>query len=412
MFACLRLLATVAAIFTGLISAALGQGIFSRITESAAQTIARGTRLAFYSAAATVPGSRTVLVWKPGCNPERESCWQDQRTGETFGEAANPGASGQGITLVDVLYVDAGVCVLRLQQFTLDPLSNLTSRGAGGGLVSRDGTCGDYWQPPERLAALGEVNAGGTTILRGRTTIGGDTFSSVDIGTSGPGASTHYGYDAETGILRVASTRGTTAGVMVPGTGQTAQAGAGAALLTYTRFLGAGVPFALPGDPRLPPPLQRLRRVLYQCATITGMQNADAQPLQVPCTLAAEVVDRGPEWLLLRTVQRQRNGITGGEDAFEGTGVIARSGPGWLYADPEILAGFRAGEVVSADPLTGMRMTVAAIGRGEITLVEEGGTDRLEAVYDLASGWLRRSRLVQTSGLGFTAFDLTLAGVE
>lgn len=225
-------------------SCASGLVLFALSAVASAQlpgvaVVQAGTRATYYSSAASVRGSYQQAVLKPNCNPAEENCWVDPDTGKTIGQEDVPTASGQGYTHVDILYLDAQTCVMRVTSYSLDPNDGRITTAAAEGDVTPGGTCSDYWSSPAQLAALEQQFTPTFRVLKGPYTLGTVTVDAVTVASSGAGAIHNNSYDAVTGLLVVASGRVEGAAVPTISPDNTIVPGAGSSQLSYSRFLNA-----------------------------------------------------------------------------------------------------------------------------------------------------------------------------
>lgn len=365
-----------------------------------------GLRLTFYASAASVPGPYGEAVWKPDCDPRYGDCWTDPATGLTYGRDEG-WASGQGFTRIDILYLDAQWCAVRLTSYTLDPTTGAVLTAMAGGGVTAGG-CNDYWQDPASLAALQGQVAGGRRVDRGPYTLAGRTFQTVSLSASGASGASHSVYDAATGLLLVNSTRAPGAKVPVV-TGGGLAAGAAGVQQTYSELLDVRDVPGLAIAEALPRQAADLSYMRYACTQVTEVPGAGA--VQVPCQLDVTVRRRTPYWLEVDTLVQVASGM-GAPLTSQSTDLIGSGGHGGLFASPAYLASLRPGQTLGGDPVTGVQAAVTQADGASVTVVEQSNAEVKTFVYDVASGWLVRFSQEQRVGLGSVSTYFELATLQ
>ncbi|MEZ4596363.1 MAG: hypothetical protein R3C32_05660 [Chloroflexota bacterium] len=175
-------------------------------------------------------------MWKPNCDPAAEGVLDRPGHGQDGRPGRDPGAAGQGLTQVDILYLDADTCVVMLTQYFPEIDSGSACGGPPTGGLAHGGACSDFWIPPAQLAAM-QTLPGSLQVLRGPYTLGALTFDAVSVSAGTSAGFSHSSYDAATGYLRVASSR--SQGSSVPTIdNDSVVAGAGSTLIAYSELLG------------------------------------------------------------------------------------------------------------------------------------------------------------------------------
>jgi hypothetical protein len=194
-----------------------------------------GTRLTFYSAAASVAQSRFAWVEDP------EGTWEDPVTGTRYRRTDESGegvttASGDGFAQIDVLAVDGTDVVLSLNLYGIDRSTNTFIPGLSTGAKAAGAEIDGTWINPARLAELQEVRANGLLVLRGRYPLNGTTYDAISFALTTPGAYQQYTYDTSSGVLLSATSR--TDSPPSPVTSPTEAPPQGNQQLTVTFFAG------------------------------------------------------------------------------------------------------------------------------------------------------------------------------
>jgi len=370
---------------------------------------AAGVRLTVYSASATIRGTAQQAQFKPGCDPAVEDCWIDPATGQTIGQTEVPSAAGDGFTEVSILQLDAQTCVARIVNYSPELNTGAMLSAGRQSAVLTGGSCSDFWVPPAQLAAMAVGTVGEVRVLRGPYVVGGVTFDAVSVTTSSAQAWTSSTYDAATGYLLIASTRSQGAAVPTISNDVITQ-GAGSTQLTYSRVVGARQLGWLAAAEPLPAQALGVSRLAYGCVMTTRMSGVDVAT-QLPCGLEATVTSRNERYVELATVLSQSDGITSVPTTTQGTEVVVAGGSGGLFASPTWLAGLQPGTVLDADPVTGVQTVVASNDGRSVVIREQTAVEVAELTYDVATGWLQRSAVVQQLGQMTFTTEYTLTSI-
>jgi hypothetical protein len=345
-----------------------------------------GARVTFYSAAIAVTQSRCQLIEDPA------GPWQDPVTGKHYRSTGDSGdslsgASGDGVSQVDVVAVEGNDVVLSLTLFGIDRATGTLSVLPGAGTKVPGGAIDGLWIAPPRLAQLQTGSLGGLTVLHGDYPLNGTTYHAVSIVDPTPGACSSQTFDTATGVLLASTTNtaGATSPVQLPGQDATQ----GASQLTISRFvsirqmttpgIGSDAPAWVAGNSGLSYSGE------YRW---TNPVDPSSGSLSYPMTAQTTFTASGPAWATygLRTQVQLPGGGTPGDSS----GVSSGTGPYWW--DPVALAGFSAGQVLDTDPVTTMTVSVKGVGQGlagpVVTITSQiPGTTGL-ATYDVGTGVL------------------------
>lgn len=362
--------------------------------------VAANVRLMYFASSASFRSSTTQFVWRDDCDPSIEDCWIDPTTGRTVGaEVEIPTPAGAGYAQVDILYVDDAVCVGRVTNHLVDVMSGSLLTMGSSGFVSADG-CVDYWWPQHRLATLAGRTMEGLRARLGPYTLAGRTFDALSIVTSSRNGTTHDAYEVGSGLLMVSTSRTVGAPVQTIEPGGNVRPAAGGSMQTYAQFLGIKTLDAGPPQRPLPPEVASVRGLTYVCSVTTALQGAP--PLRSPCRQDAEVVQRAPGWLVLRSVRQLFNPAGLPPEVSESVEVITNGGLGGPYASVEWLQGLTPGTILDDDTITGIRFQVTSVDQASVVIEGTSQAQRITYVYDRPSGWLRTAVVEQATGPGST----------
>jgi hypothetical protein len=357
-----------------------------------------GTRVTFYSAAASVAQSRFAWVEDP------EGNWVDNRTGKHYRRTDETGesmgwASGDGLAQIDVLAVDGTDVALSLTLYGIDHETNRFVPGTTSGAEVPGGQIDGTWVNPTRLAELENAQGDGLLVLAGPYPLNGRTYDAISFAVTTPGAYAQYTYDRSTGVLLAATTTTTTQS-SPPGSGTP-----GNTQLTVTFFAGMrqrtlpGLEGSAPGWVRGGPSLGYTGT--YHWANPVDPSSGTAT---YPMSMAVSLRPGGDEWASYSA----RTAIPAMGSTSTGTGVTGPTGLFWLSPDGlAALADASPGQLLDKDPVTGEELTLQSVGR-EVTMESRlpGVTSRMG--YDATTGALT-SYVAQVPGSG-TTIDLHLTG--
>jgi hypothetical protein len=328
--------------------------------DSPPQFVATGARLTWYAAAASVANSRFSWVEEP-CTGNN---WTDPKTGKCYRRTDESGegqgtASGDGLSQLDIVALDGSRAAISNTLYTFFRENNtLIWTPVGGASVSAIDVDG-AWIHPARLAQIAQSGLGDLLVLRGRYSLGTQTFDALSA-VSGLGTSTYssYTYDLATGILLSAntSTGGITSPLSAPGQG----APTSNSQLTMARFAGFRTR-NLPGMTAPKPDwVNGTSQLIYQGTyNFTNPVDPSSANLTYPTQVTVQLGQGGATWssFTSRTETPALNINT------QSQGVAGPNGPYWY--DPASLAGMSAGQVLDQDGLTGERTTVSAVGQDQ-----------------------------------------------
>ncbi len=345
-----------------------------------------GTRVTFYSAAASVTQRRYQLIEDPS------GPWQDPVTGKRYrstedaGESVD-GASGDGVSQVDVVALDGNDVILGSTLYGIDRNSGTLSVLPGAGVRTAGGAIDGLWMSPLLLSQLRTGSVGGLLVLRGDYPLNGTTYQALSIVNPTPGAYSSQTYDTRTGVLLASTTNtaGTLSPVRLPGQGPVQ----GPTQLTISRFvsirqmttpgIGSPVPAWVPGTPGL------TYSGRYRW---TNPIDPSSGSISYPMTAQTTFTSSGTTWALYGL--RSQIDLPGSSAPTDSTGVSSGIGPYWW--DPGALTGFRDGQVLDTDPVTTMTVTVTGQGSTsvgpDVTITSQVPGTNGSSTYDVASGVL------------------------
>lgn len=345
-----------------------------------------GARVTFYSAAAAVAQSNYQLIEDPA------GPWQDPVTGKHYRNTADTGesvggASGDGVSQVDVVAVEGNDVVLSMAIFGIDRATNTLAVLPSFGAKVPGGAIDGLWMAPPLLEQLQTGALGGLLVLRGDYPLNGTTYQAVSIVNPTPGAYSSQTYDTVTGVLLASTTNtaGATSPVQLPGQGATQAA----SQLTISRFVSIRQ-LDIPGIGSAAPAWVATTSGLSYAGQYrwTNPVDPSSGSFSYPMTADVRFTATGPTWATfgLHTVL-ELGGVPSPSDS---AAVSSGTGPYWW--DPTALAGFTPGQVLDTDPVTTMTTTVTEVGQSQlgpaVTITSQIPGTSGQSTYDVATGVL------------------------
>ena len=363
-----------------------------------------GTRLTYFGASASVPGSRTQLVLDP------EGKWINKATGQKMGEQEVPGGGGAGYSTYQVGYVDREVVALTCKLYLLDVTTRKVSLVGDSGSVTNAGCGLDLWIHPEALKRVQEINVNGVRIMRMPYAVNNHRYNAIRFQTETDNGYTAYVYDLDTGVMVFHGSSAQGAGVLTAPLNGGGLAGVGAGstqLVTGWLMEVKDVPMPWTNAPA-PAWLAKVQDMEYRGVQFTAM--AGMPPMNLPLNSHIRVKARGPGWLRGdRTVIIQS--ITGMPPLQDTVGVACGNATnGGLWIGPGGLDRLQRGQILDRNEITQTVLSVADVGRGQVTISESGPLHRSDLTYDMTSGMLIGVNTSQQVGLATSGVRATLAG--
>lgn len=359
-------------------------------TAPAPDWVHQGTRLSYYAAAASVPGSYHEYV------EDEDGAWVDPTTGDRYREVDIPGAAGHGFNQVTVTALTRTVAVLSVRAYGLTDLaldSSVSTLGWGGA-VGLPGAGADYWMHPAVLATVEETVTAELKVLRMPYTVGTTTYDTLWVQSIGAAGNITWVYDLATGML--VHTASATAGPPITGPVPAGAGTEGSTFLTQSTLVDVRQT-TLPWAAEAPPAwLGTVDRIDYTGTVTVGA--LDAPTAVIDAWLTVDRLDSGSVWGRYRFSQTLATDVTPSvTQAIERIDGPAQVGAIWV--PPAGLAALVAGQVLDEDPVTSTTVAVEWTDGVTVTIDERGPREIAVLDYDVASGLL----------IGSTTTDLHLA---
>ena len=364
--------------------------------------IGLGTRLVYYTAAASIPGERGQLV------QDDDGSWIDRETGQRYDERHIPGAGGEGFEVVQVGYLDERLVQLTRRSYLIDGTTGRTMYVSEAGAVSHAGCAGDFWIHPQVLAALPDMDQAGTRVLRMPYQLGELVFDAIRIHTTGAAGFNAYVYDLDSGLLLYFGSRTVGPDIITPYSSEESGPGRGSTQLAngWIRDIQrVDVPWH---DAPTPEWVTQFGEIDYAGALTVVTPGSPTFPLPIEQQVVAG--QRGRDWLQVRTDER----LYSFEQQLAGVGqAVTSHGPasiGGLWVAPQALARLTQGQLIDRCEIVGYTTTVAATSADVVTISEAGPLHRNDFTYDTHTGLLVAVTRVQQLGDTQHVLELRLVG--
>ena len=357
---------------------------------SAPEWMTPGLRITFWSGAASVVGA----AGRPTLEEDPNGQWIDEN-GKRFREGTfGSGSGGAGFTQIDIIEITPTAVVMDLRSYLGDGQVTSPVLHSVTGLISHPSGC-DFFVHPRLLAELRPGTWNGMRVMKAPYAVNGSTYDAVliQLGTRG-GASSHYVYDLETGLLLssgACSTSSSTQTAFDPGSGRYHPGTSTNSMITTNRFIATRrveLPWA---GQQMPPWVSQVNGLRFE-----GEQRVDMNTgMNLPgtgLTCETAIGRRDASFVELNVATSTPPNDFG--MAGETTRIVRFAAPtqvGGVWMSPASLSGLQQGTVLDQDPITGYRTVVEFAGRSQngqsvVVITEAGQTASQQWVYDARSG--------------------------
>lgn len=367
--------------------ASVDQNIFLDIlpalrTAPAPAWLQPGTRITYFSAAASIAAQRTKLVEDPA-GPWEVTGPDGSKRRYREEDISGAGKGGAGYSVLSVVYLDKSVAVLEIRSYAMLNYGGPSTLALVGGAVGLPGAGSDFWMHPRVLAQAPNLQLGELKVLRMGYALRGRQFRVVRF----QGTNSSWNYEETTGLLlRSTSTAETT--VLVPPAGSSGPVvqRAGGTIIAQTTFMDARTPAIPWAQTPAPAWLANARRLRYEGTFTVYVPGSPVVPLPVYVTLERQHF--GGQWA--RYIQRVTMPNVPGLPPMENTTtrVYGPAHIGGLWVPPEVQSQLRVGQVLDRDPATGVVATVSNDLGGGFGVTEANEIHRIDYLYDTRNGIL------------------------
>lgn len=348
-----------------------------------------GVRLTYESASTPVAGAEEL--WEE--SSERRSAPREL-----------PDSVGRDYTEVSVVGIDrCGVAVeIRdLGSATLNAPLRPVSLGA---VVGAPGMLDEWWINPDALAAIPDGRKGAVEVRRMPYAARGITYNAVRFGFDAQGETHALVYDLKSGILvyrgvvgeRRLPLRGASDDRIAPA-GQPERAPVKAltrSMLVEYREMSFPWTYDLP-----PSWTEEFHSATFAGSITAALPGTTSLPFQTSSVMT--VTARGRRWFLYRTQDTTAalSEIPPGVAMRDGERISGIAQVGGLWIPPMGFTRLRQGQTIDTAPVTGAKITVAAVDDAFVTFREQAGGYSADYWYDRTSGALSHVRFVdRTAG--------------
>jgi hypothetical protein len=347
-----------------------------------------GTRITYFSAAASIAAASTKLVEDP--SGKWEVTYPDGSK-KHFREEdiSGTGQAGAGYTVLSVVYLDRSVAVMEFRSYAMLTYGGPSTLARTAGAVGIPGAGSDFWMHPAVLAQATGLQLGGELrVFRMGYALRGKQYRVIRF----QGKNSSWNYEETLGIL-FRSTTTAEQTVMVPpaGTSGPVTQQVGQSLIAQTTFVDMRTTHLPWASESAPDWVARVRVLRYQGSMGVHVPGSPFFPQPISATYERQ--DGGANWARYRQtfVQKAPPGLPPVT-----TQVPLVFGPaqlGGLWIAPRALAQLRNGQTLDTDPVTRVTASVGRIGpitsgRMAVTITESGPGEQIDYAYDASSGML------------------------
>ncbi|SED98139.1 hypothetical protein SAMN05444161_4545 [Rhizobiales bacterium GAS191] len=377
-------------------SGAQAQGVPSALLQP-------GMRIIWLGAASSMPGERQQL------EPDPNGGWINKATGQHYHEFETPGPAGAGYSVMDVLSADPNGFLINFSHFLIHTESgNATTFLTADALPSGPEAIGDFWTSPTRLAGMTDISYGGARILHMPYPLNGHSYRAVRLQNQNGDGWSQTTYDVDSGLLLVSSSTAQGSPVLIRDPNNQLTTGAGSTMMTYGQFISARHT-NLPGPgSTYPDAIRKVRAITYSGTRGIVMSGTDMQVPPSPAQVRYDISANAGPYLNARMSVSGVYGAPGSaEDRIVPAGTV-----GSLWMNPNTLIGYRQGELLDQDPVTGVQITVYGRQGNLIFIIAQTPLARQSFGYDLRSGLLAFADLRQQVGPATDILTVQLEGTQ
>jgi hypothetical protein len=365
-------------------------------TAPAPNWVRQGVRMTYWSAVASIPGTR--YVYEEDENGE----WED-KAGKHYSPREIQGLGVGGYTQIDVVALDGASAVIEVTSFGLNVANNRVSINGAGGAVGYPGAGGDWWLSPQVLARVENARGPGFRILRMPYVVQNTTFNAIRFQVTASGFNA-WNYDLETGILLHMGTSsiGTVSGPRPVGEGPAT----GTTMITLARIMSVRTPTLPWASSPAPDWVGRTRVLRYEGQVTISVPGASTlAPARISVTFERQ--SGGRNW------GRYIQAISSPLGSQRTVRVAGPAQVGGLWVHPSVLRQLRSGQVLDTDSITSEVVSVGQIGRTpqghEVVGIRRSASGfRTDAYYSLQDGVL--VSVVQDAPTAYMHSEVTLVG--
>ena len=326
-----------------------------------------GERLSYLSASATVGQSGINLV------PDANGRWVDINSHQVLQEGE--GSGGAGVSVFDICQFTGSHIVANQTNYLLNTVTNSITLASHNVLQGNGKTLDVIWARPANFRSIKDQEEEGLRVRHITYTLDGRKFNAIRIQTNTGNGWTQSTYDLDTGLLLIQS--------------QAVQIAGGGTGLAYMRLTSAKLLTGVPGiGTSWPAAVTRFHTYTWDVKGAGGV--AGAGTISGQTTLAY----RNMCWA----------GAVLTTDVFAGTQAQGKQqfvagSVGSVWMSPAFLQRLRQGQVIDAENALQYGIAVSAVDQSTVTITFATKTQRVDYVYNRASGDLVAFTIASSEGL-------------
>ena len=340
-----------------------------------------GVKITYYSAAASIPDTRHLYY------RDDKGGWVDAQ-GNHYRREETSGSAGHGYTEVTIAGLDNAGVALDIRSLGITNVNGPIRAIGSFAAVGRPATTGDWWMHPDFLATISDGETDGISVRRMPYIVRGVTYDAIRFQYDRPDAKRASVYDLATGILLYAGTAasGALSGSVTRDLGRGTQG-----ILSQSTFVGyRELSFPWANDP--PPAWVRtLRSVSFEGSEAVILPGSPVFPFAVSSVF--RVSARGDRWVRYTASDTVASVPGLPPRVSEADRISGAAQFGGIWIPPAALARLRQGQLLDTDPITGSRITVAAVDASTVTLQEQASGFTIDLRYDRSTGAMTDLRL-------------------
>ena len=305
-------------------------------------------------------------------------------------------SAGRDYTEVSVVGIDRAGVAVEIRDLDSATL-NAPLRPVGlGAVVGAPGMLAEWWINPDSLAAIPDGRKGAIEVRRIPYAARGITYNAIRFSFAAQGAQHALIYDLKSGILVY---KGNVAERRLPVQGSSDAVPAPVKMLVRSMLVEYRE-MSFPWTHDLPPSwTEEFQSATFAGSITAALPGTTSLPFQTSSVMT--VTARGRRWFLYRTQDTTAalSEIPPGVAMRDGDRISGIAQVGGLWIPPMGFTRLRQGQTIDTAPVTGAKITVAAVDDAFVTFREQAAGYSADYWYNRTSGALSHVRFVdRTAG--------------
>ena len=305
-------------------------------------------------------------------------------------------SAGRDYTEVSVVGIDRAGVAVEIRDLDSATL-NAPLRPVGlGAVVGAPGMLAEWWINPDSLAAIPDGRKGAIEVRRIPYAARGITYNAIRFSFAAQGAQHALIYDLKSGILVY---KGNVAERRLPVQGSSDAVPAPVKMLARSMLVEYRE-MSFPWTHDLPPSwTEEFQSATFAGSITAALPGTTSLPFQTSSVMT--VTARGRRWFLYRTQDTTAalSEIPPGVAMRDGDRISGIAQVGGLWIPPMGFTRLRQGQTIDTAPVTGAKITVAAVDDAFVTFREQAAGYSADYWYNRTSGALSHVRFVdRTAG--------------